>query len=44
MQGGPQIEKCPIAIQFLGTYVIVMCVTSKVMDFEVLVKIANRDT
>ncbi len=23
MQGGPEVEKCPIAIQFLGTYVIV---------------------
>ena len=23
MQGGPAVEKCPIAIQFLGTYVIV---------------------
>ncbi len=24
MQEGPRVEKCPIAIQFLGTYVIVM--------------------
>ena len=27
MQEGPLVEKCPIAIQFLGTYVIVMGVT-----------------
>ncbi len=25
MQHGPRAEKCPIAIQFLATYVIVMC-------------------
>ena len=24
MQGGPDLEKCPFAIQFLGIYVIVM--------------------
>ena len=28
MQEGPQVEKCPIAIQFLGTYVIVMDVSN----------------
>ena len=28
MQGGPEVEKCPIAIQFLGTYVIVMGVSN----------------
>ncbi len=27
MQEGPQVEKCPLAIRFLGTYVIVMGVT-----------------
>ena len=29
MQEGPRVEKCPIAIQFVGTYVIVMGVSSK---------------
>ncbi len=28
MQEGPRVKKCPIAIQFLGTYVIVMSVSN----------------
>ncbi len=28
MQEGPQIKTCPIAIQFLGTYVIAMGVSN----------------
>ncbi len=28
MQEGPRIKKCPIAIQFLDTYVIVMGVSN----------------
>ena len=28
MQEGPRVEKCPIAIQFLGTYVIVVGVSN----------------
>ena len=28
MQQGPRVEKCPIAIQFLATYVIVMGVSN----------------
>ena len=42
MQEGPRIKKCPIVIQFLGTYVIVMRVTSKGMDVDVLVEIIER--
>ena len=56
MQGGPHVEICLLAIQFLGTYVIVIKLaygsvhhgyielTSKGMDFEVLMEIANSDT
>ena len=28
MQGGPRVEKCPIVIKFLATYVIVMGVSN----------------
>ncbi len=29
MQDGPRVEKCPTAIQFLATYVIVMDVSNR---------------
>ncbi len=34
MQEGPPVEKCPIAIQFLGTYVIVMGVSNRPWNIE----------
>ncbi len=32
MQGGPEVEKCPFVIQFLGTYVIVRGVSNHYGD------------
>ena len=40
MQEGPRVEKCPIAIQFLGKYVIVMGVSNLIAEIITDVKLA----
>ncbi len=41
MQRGPEVEKCPFAIQFLGTYVIVRGVSihSGIIKMETCINI-----
>ena len=42
MQEGPWVEKCPIAIKFLATYVIVMGVSNNSMSDKMVYSQQNQ--